>query len=168
MDDEEATEEEKRASEERSREFNLRMERGIAFGSKMKKMDINQLKADIPANWGVDDTIGWGWDTPFAYCAYLGWEEGMRYLHSIDANVNKTDHDDCTVLMYPLYPLRIVRLAVELGVNVLYSNCHVDTCLTIREHYPRPVGSDNHAIWVYLQEVVQEARKKKLVLNKHE
>lgn len=163
MDDEEVAE-----LTEQEKWLGLKIEKREAFRRKMEMMDIDQLKADIPANWGVDDDVDVNWDTPFAYCAYLGWEEGMRYLHSVGANVSKTDHNDCTVLMYSEYPLRIVRLAVELGVNVLYSNCHIDTCMSVRKNLHMPVGSDNHAIWVYLQGVVDEAKKKKLILNKHE
>lgn len=84
----------------------------------------------------------------------------MRYMHSIGADVSKTDHDDCTVLMYPGYSFHIVKLAVELGVDVLYKNCYAETCLTIREQLPMPVGSDNYEIWVYLQDVVNKAAPK--------
>ena len=96
--------------------------------------NINKLMARIPSRYDVDASVDSNWDTPFAYCAYIGWEEGMRYLHSVGADVNKVDHDDCTVLMYREYPLSVVKLAVELGVNVRYRNCHYDTCLSVRQH----------------------------------
>jgi hypothetical protein len=72
MEIEEETDEQKFARDKRMRQYVLEMERGSAFGDKMDKMDINQLKEDIPANFGVNDRVGWGGDTPFSYCACLG------------------------------------------------------------------------------------------------
>jgi hypothetical protein len=122
----------------------------------LEKKDMAKLKASIPENWGVNQHVNAAWDTPFSYCAYIGWEDGMRYLHSLGANVSKTDHDDCTVLMHPLYEFRIVKLAVELGVDVLYKNCHAETCLSCRESYLNRKACDVDQSMKYLEEIYKQ------------
>jgi hypothetical protein len=144
-----------------AREHELEVEKREPVLHMLDRKDIDELKATVPDKWEVDRRVNANWDTPFAYCAFIGWLEGMKYLHSVGADVNITDHDDLTVLMYPQYKSEVVVLAVELGVSVKYRNCHMDTCLTVRQHCPwcrtychdcNRYGSNDDVVLTYLKE----------------
>lgn len=120
--------------------------------------DMDDLKYIIETKViGVDETITDNDDTPYTFCAFSDWPEGMRYMASMGADINHRDIDNNTVAIdYVQSRMEVFKTAVELGSDLLYKGSSGQTVLWKATFY-KDYGYIEETYYEYIKKAVEDA-----------